>query len=200
MESTEILELIRKAKAGDNEATETLIEKYLNAVRKINNKWGGTDDGFQEGILGIYQAIKTYDESFNTKFMTHLYFHIEAKIRKFIDKERYRVPQYVIESIKKGEQERLYFSGIENLEIGDENTGNENLENKVLVEKLLNCCTRQEKEVLNLLFFEGYSGQAVAEKLRMSRQWVYNIKHRAFEKIKNNINFVINKKNEYNKK
>lgn len=200
MESTEILELIRKAKAGDNEATETLIEKYLNAVRKINNKWGGTDDGFQEGILGIYQAIKTYDESYNTKFMTHLYFHIEAKIRKYIDKERYRVPQHVIESIKKGEQERLYFSGIENLEIEDENTGNENLENKVLVEKLLNCCTRQEKEVLNLLFFEGYSGQAVAEKLRMSRQWVYNIKHRAFEKIKNNINFVINKKNEYNKK
>ena len=187
MESTEILELIRKAKAGDNEATETLIEKYLNAVRKINNKWGGTDDGFQEGILGIYQAIKTYDESYNTKFMTHLYFHIEAKIRKFIDKERYRAPQYVIESIKKGEQERLYFSGIENLEIGDENTGNENLENKVLVEKLLNCCTRQEKEVLNLLFFEGYSGQAVAEKLRMSRQWVYSIKHRAFEKIRNNI-------------
>lgn len=187
MESTEILELIRKAKAGDNEATETLIEKYLNAVRKINNKWGGTDDGFQEGILGIYQAIKTYDESYNTKFMTHLYFHIEAKIRKFIDKERYRVPQYVIESIKKGEQERLYFSGIENLEIGDENTGNENLENKVLVEKLLNCCTRQEKEVLNLLFFEGYSGQAVAKKLRMSRQWVYSIKHRAFEKIRNNI-------------
>ena len=200
MESTEILELIRKAKAGDNEATETLIEKYLNTVRKINHKWGNTDDGFQEGILGIYQAIKTFDESYNTKFMTHLYFHIEAKIRKYIDKERYRVPQYVIESIKKGEQERLYFSGIENLEIEDENTGNENLENKVLVEKLLNCCTRQEKEVLNLLFFEGYSGQAVAEKLRMSRQWVYSIKHRAFEKIKNNINFVINKKNEYNKK
>ncbi|PHI08354.1 sigma-70 family RNA polymerase sigma factor [Fusobacterium polymorphum] len=187
MESQEVLELIREAKKGNNETTEKLIERYLNTVRKINNKWGGTDDGFQEGILGIYQAIKTFDESYNTKFMTHLYFHIEAKIRKFIDKERYRVPQYVIESIKKGEQERLYFSGIENLEIEDENTGNENLENKVLVEKLLNCCTRQEKEVLNLLFFEGYSGQAVAEKLRMSRQWVHSIKHRAFEKIRNNI-------------
>ena len=187
MESQEVLELIREAKKGNNEATEKLIERYLNTVRKINNKWGGTDDGFQEGILGIYQAIKTFDESYNTKFMTHLYFHIEAKIRKFIDKERYRVPQYVIESIKKGEQERLYFSGIENLEIEDENTGNENLENKVLVEKLLNCCTRQEKEVLNLLFFEGYSGQAVAEKLMMSRQWVHSIKHRAFEKIRNNI-------------
>ena len=187
MESQEVLELIREAKKGNNEATEKLIERYLNTVRKINNKWGGTDDGFQEGILGIYQAIKTFDESYNTKFMTHLYFHIEAKIRKFIDKERYRVPQYVIESIKKGEQERLYFSGIENLEIEDENIGNENLENKVLVEKLLNCCTRQEKEVLNLLFFEGYSGQAVAEKLGMSRQWVHIIKSKALEKIRNNI-------------
>ena len=182
MESQEVLELIR-----NNEAIETLIEKYLNTVRKINNKWGGTDDGFQEGILGIYQAIKTFDESYNTKFMTHLYFHIEARIRKFIDKERYRVPQYIIESIKKGEQERLYFFGLENIEIEDDNLNNENLENKVLIEKLLNCCTKQEKQVLNLLFFEGYSGQAVAEKLGMSRQWIHSIKHKALKKIRENI-------------
>lgn len=187
MESTEILELIRKAKVGDNEATETLIEKYLNAVRKINYKWGNTDDGFQEGILGIYQAIKTYDESYNTKFMTHLYFYVEAKIRKYIDKERYRVPQYIIESIKKGEQERLYFSGIENLEIEDENIKMNNLENKVLVEKLLKYCTKQERTVIKYLFFEDYSGEEVAKKLGMSRQWVHSIKHRAFEKIRNNI-------------
>ena len=187
MESQEVLELIREAKRGNEKAIETLIERYLNTVRKINHKWGNTDDGFQEGILGIYQAIKTYNESYNTKFMTHLYFHIEAKIRKFIDKERYRVPQYVIESIKKGKRERLYFSELENFEIEDENIEIDNLENKVLVEKLLNCCTMQEKEVLNLLFFEGYSGQAVAEKLGMSRQWVHSIKHRAFEKIRENI-------------
>lgn len=187
MESTEILELIRKAKVGDNEATETLIEKYLNAVRKINNKWGGTDDGFQEGILGIYQAIKTYDENYNTKFMTHLYFYVEAKIRKYIDKERYRVPQYVIESIKKGEQERVYFSGIEDLEIGDENIKIDNLENKVLIENLLSYCTKKERQILDLLFFKGYSGEEIAKKLGMSRQWVHSMKYRAFEKIRNNI-------------
>ena len=191
MESKEVLELIREAKKGNNEATEKLIERYLNTIRKINHKWGNTDDGFQEGILGIYQAIKTYDENYNTKFMTHLYFYVEAKIRKYIDKERYRVPQYVIESIKKGEQERVYFSELEN---------NENLENKVLIEKVLNYCTDQEKTVINYLFFEGYTGEEVAQKLGISRQWVHTIKHRAFEKIRNNINFVINKKNEYNKK
>ena len=187
MESQEVLELIREAKKGNNEAIETLIERYLNTVRRINHKWGNTDDGFQEGILGIYQAIKTYDESYNTKFMTHLYFHIEAKIRRYIDKERYRVPQYVIESIKKGEQERLYFSGIEDLEIGDENIKIDNLENKVLVENLLNCCTKKERQILDLLFFKGYSGEEIAKKLGMSRQWVHSMKHRAFEKIRDNI-------------
>lgn len=187
MESKEVLKLIREAKKGNNEATEKLIERYLNTIRKINHKWGNTDDGFQEGILGIYQAIKTFDESYNTKFMTHLYFHIEARIRKFIDKERYRVPQYIIESIKKGERERLYFSELDNFEIEDENIETDNLENKLLIEKVLNCCTAQERTVIKYLFFEGYSGQAVAEKLGKSRQWVYTLKHRAFEKIRNNI-------------
>ena len=183
MESQEVLELIKEAKKASNEATEKLIERYLNTVRK----WGGTDDGFQEGILGIYQAIKTFDESYNTKFMTHLYFHIEAKIRKFIDKERYRVPQYVIEGIKKGERERLYFSELENFEIEDENIEIDNLENKVLVEKLLKYCTKQERTVIKYLFFEDYSGEEVAKKLGISRQWVHSIKHRAFEKIRENI-------------
>ena len=187
MESKEVLELIREAKKGNNEATEKLIERYLNTVRKINHKWGNSDDGFQEGILGIYQAIKTYDESYNTKFMTHLYFYVEAKIRKYIDKESYRVPQYVIESIKKGEQERVYFSGIEDLEIGDENIKIDNLENKVLIENLLSYCTKKERQILDLLFFKGYSREEIAKKLGMSRQWVHSMKHRAFEKIRNNI-------------
>lgn len=188
MESKEVLELIREAKRENKKAIETLIERYLNTIRKINHKWGNTDDGFQEGVLGIYQAIKTYDENYNTKFMTHLYFYVEAKIRKYIDKERYRVPQYVIESIKKGEQERVYFSGIEDLEIGDENIKIDNLENKVLVENLLNCCTKKERQILDLLFFKGYSGEEIAKKLGMSRQWVHSMKHRAFEKIRGQIN------------
>ena len=187
MESKEVLELIREAKKGNKKAIETLIERYLNTIRKINHKWGNTDDGFQEGVLGEYQAIKTYDENYNTKFMTHLYFYVEAKIRKYIDKERYRVPQYIIESIKKGEKERLYFSSLENLEIKDENDSNDKLEKKVLIEELLTCCTIQEKKVIRYLFFDGYTGEEVAKKLQISRQRVHIIKSKALEKIRNNI-------------
>ena len=190
MENIEILELIKKAKAGDNGATETLIEKYLNAVRKINNKWGGTDDGFQEGILGIYQAIKNYDEKFNIKFLTYLYYNVESKIRKFIDKERYRVPQHVIEGIKKGERERLQFSEIENFQIEDNSVDLKASEGKVFIENIISCCNKREKEVLKLLFIEGYNGEEVARKLGITRQYIYNIKNKAFKKIRRKIREV----------
>ena len=123
MESKEVLELICRAKAGDNEATEKLIEQYLNAIRKINNKWGGTDDGFQEGILGIYEAIKTYDFSYNTKFLTHLYPNIEARIRRFIDKG-VDIKRYSNRDIKNIEEymnnyPRKMFGGLSSNEVYD---------------------------------------------------------------------------------
>ena len=72
-------------------------------------------------------------------------------------------------------------------QIEDSNIKNENLENKVLIEKVLNCCTEQERTVIKYLFFDGYTGEQVAQKLKISRQWVHTIKHRAFEKIRNHI-------------
>ena len=188
MESTEILELIRKAKVGDNEATETLIEKYLNAVRKINYKWGNTDDGFQEGILGIYEAIKTYDFSYNTKFLTHLYPNIEARIRRLIDKENYKVSCNAISKIKQGRRDKIQFQTYEGLEIEDNNVNNVNLEEKIFVAKLLDCCTKQEKYIIKKLYFDGYSGEEVAKQLKVSRQRVHIAKHNALAKMRKVLN------------
>ena len=188
MESKEVLELIHKAKAGNNEATEKLIEQYLNAVRKINNKWGGTDDGFQEGILGIYEAIKTYDFSYNTKFLTHLYPNIEARIRRFIDKENYRVSYNAITEIKKGRRDKIQFQTYEGLEIEDKNINNVDLEEKTFVAKLLDCCTKQEKYIIKKLYFDGYSGEEVAKQLKVSRQRVHIAKHNALAKMRKVLN------------
>ena len=176
MESKEVLELIHRAKAGDDEATEKLIERYMNAVRKINNKWGGTDDGFQEGILGIYEAIKTYDFSYNTKFLTHLYPNIEARIRRFIDKENYRVSYNAISEIKKGRRDKIQFQTYEGLEM------------KTFVAKLLDCCTKQEKYIIKKLYFDGYSGEEVAKQLKVSRQRVHIAKHNALAKMRKVLN------------
>lgn len=188
MESKEVLELIHKAKAGNNEATEKLIEQYLNAVRKINNKWGGTDDGFQEGILGIYEAIKTYDFSYNTKFLTHLYPNIEARIRRFIDKENYRVSYNAISEIKKGRRDKIQFQTCEGLEIEDKNINDVNLEEKTFVAKLLDCCTKQEKYIIEKLYFDGYSEEEVAKQLKVSRQRVHIAKHNALAKMRKVLN------------
>ena len=188
MESKEVLELIREAKKGNNEAIETLIERYLNTVRKINHKWGNTDDGFQEGILGIYQAIKTYDFSYNTKFLTHLYPNIEARIRRFIDKENYRVSYNAISEIKKGRRDKIQFQTCEGLEIEDKNINDVNLEEKTFVAKLLDCWTKQEKYIIEKLYFDGYSEEEVAKQLKVSRQRVHIAKHNALAKMRKVLN------------
>lgn len=65
----EIIELIRNK---DNEAIDYLLEKYKNLVRKKANTLfligGDKDDLIQEGMIGLYKAIRDYDDSCNNNF------------------------------------------------------------------------------------------------------------------------------------
>lgn len=187
MENLETLELIRKAKNGDLEATETLIEKYWYVVIKINNKWYGTDDSFQEGILGIYDAIRTFNESCNTKFMTHVWINIESRIRKNLDAEYYKLPRRTIELIKKGEREKITFTEFGTYEIEDKNKIS-NSENKVFVQNLLRYCTEKEKFILKKIYFEGFTEIDIAKMMKKSRQYVNITKQRALTKLRKELN------------
>lgn len=183
MENLETLELIRKAKNEDLEATETLIEKYWYVVVKINNKHYGNEDSFQEGILGIYDAIRTFKESCNTKFMTHVWINIESRIRKNLDTEYYKLPRRTIELIKKGERERITFTEFGTYEIEDKNKAADS-ENKVFVQNLLKCCTEKEKFILKKIYFEGFTETDIAKLLKNSRQYINITKRRAFKKLR----------------
>ena len=187
MESQEVLELIREAKKGNEEAIETLIERYLNTVRKINHKWGNSEDGFQEGILGIYSAIRLYDETKNVKFLSFLYLHIESRIRKVVNRERYKLPLDYIEKMKQGKKEKVSFTELENYELFQEDKEFESLENKIAVEKLLNCCTKKEKFIIEKIFLEDYTLEMVANILKCSKQYVGKIKLQALDKMRKSV-------------
>jgi RNA polymerase sporulation-specific sigma factor len=59
-------ELVRKAQAGDRQATEQILERYKNVVRARARSFflagGETEDLIQEGMVGLYNAIHAYDE------------------------------------------------------------------------------------------------------------------------------------------
>ena len=69
---------------------EQLLE-YENLVYSIINKYSGydKDDLYQAGIMGLIQAYKNYDSSFNVKFSSYAYYYILGEVTKYINIEKH---------------------------------------------------------------------------------------------------------------
>ena len=67
-------DLISKIRLGDLQAQNYLLEKYKNLVNIKAKKFfligGETDDMVQEGMIGLYKAIKSFDNDKNNTFKT----------------------------------------------------------------------------------------------------------------------------------
>lgn len=59
-------ELIRMLRSGEPQVMDYLMDKYKHLVRKKANTLfllgGDTDDLIQEGMIGLFKAIRDYDE------------------------------------------------------------------------------------------------------------------------------------------
>ncbi|MBQ3494780.1 MAG: sigma-70 family RNA polymerase sigma factor [Clostridia bacterium] len=67
-------ELSLKAQNGDEEALNQLLQKYKSLVNKISRSYfllgGEMEDIVQEGMIGLYKAIKHFSSSKNASFKT----------------------------------------------------------------------------------------------------------------------------------
>lgn len=65
-------ELIRQMRAGDKEIVDYLMVKYKNLVRKKANAFfligADNDDLIQEGMIGLFKAIRDYQEDKEVSF------------------------------------------------------------------------------------------------------------------------------------
>lgn len=81
-------ELIEKAKKGDTEAREKIIEQNLglvhSIVRKFSNRGYETEDLFQIGCIGIIKAVDKFDLSYNVRFSTYAVPMIMGEIKRFL--------------------------------------------------------------------------------------------------------------------
>ena len=79
---------IRRAKDGDNEAKEALIEHNVSLVKCIVKRYLGKgvdyDDLFQIACIGFLKAISGFDESFGVKFSTYAVPMIAGEIKRFM--------------------------------------------------------------------------------------------------------------------
>lgn len=77
-------ELIRMYRKGDERAVDAIMERYKNLVRKKANAMyivgGEKDDLIQEGMIGLYKAVTTYDATKEASFLTFASLCINGQI------------------------------------------------------------------------------------------------------------------------
>ena len=84
----EILNLLKRAKQGDEDAKNLIIEHnsplVKSIVRRYKNKGVEYDDLYQLGCVGMTKAINNFDESFGVKFSTYAVPMIAGEIKRFL--------------------------------------------------------------------------------------------------------------------
>jgi len=81
-------ELVLKAKNGDENAINELLSQYKNIVNKIARSYfligGDMEDIVQEGMIGLYKAIRNFSPQRNASFKTFATICIKHQIQTAI--------------------------------------------------------------------------------------------------------------------
>ena len=80
--------LLRRSKAGDQDARRQLIEGNLRLVLSVIQRFSGRgenpDDLFQVGCIGLLKAIENFDPSLNVRFSTYGVPMIAGELRRYL--------------------------------------------------------------------------------------------------------------------
>ena len=114
LKNEETMELLRRTKAGDQEARRELIEGNLRLVLSVIQRFAGrgenADDLFQVGCIGLIKAIDNFDIRQPVRFSTYGVPMIIGEIRRFLrDNNSVRVSRSLRDTAYKAMQvkERL---------------------------------------------------------------------------------------------
>ncbi len=178
--------LVKRAQNGDLEAQEALIVKYMWLARsKARNYFleGGTqDDLMQEGLLGLWKAIKDYDETKNDSFMSFASMCIVSRITDTLRTQTRQKNKTLNEAVSLSE-------------LGDscvKDYGNDPIANYIVrdgtesfYEIIEQICTEEQIKVLKL-YLEGYTYAEIASMTGLSSKKVDNVLLAIKKKIKQN--------------
>jgi len=102
-------EMVRMAQEGSSTAAEHLIEKYKELAKIKSAKYyiigGDKEDVVQEGMIGIFKAIREFDESKEASFKTFAEICINRQIISAIRKANLQKHQILNESVSLNQEQ-----------------------------------------------------------------------------------------------
>ena len=88
LKSTETKMLLERARGGDKQARQKLIEGNLRLVLSVVQRFSGRgesmDDLFQVGVIGLINAVDAFDLGQNVQFSTYGVPMIAGELRRFL--------------------------------------------------------------------------------------------------------------------
>lgn len=182
-------DLIKSINLGDGEALENLLRKYKGLVRQIAKMYSipgaDEDDALQEGMIGLFKAIKSYSQEKMVPFKGYAHVCIKRQIAnalKHACTQKHRpLNSYV--SLQQPKLEAKYFlssirRGIENPE--DILFNQESRE--CIEEEMLKVLSGFEREVMTS-YLEDDSYQEIAKKIGCELKSIDNAIARAKRKL-----------------
>ncbi len=178
-------ELIKLLREGNSEACDILIRKYMPLVKKSPRFYylegGDREDLIQEGMLGLFKAVREYDFKRDSSFYTfakhcinnQIFSAIEAAGRK---KHKALNESVSFEALPDRDIENLVSSNPEAMLVEEESA-------KELLEYIYGLLSPMEKRVLEL-YIEGMDYHAIAAKIGKSEKSVDNALQRIKTKVK----------------
>ena len=185
------LELVKKAQSGDLQAQEAIITRYVWLARsKARNYFleGGTqEDLVQEGLMGIWKAIRDFDEEKNDSFFGFASMCIASQIKDALRTSNRGKHKYLNEAVSL----TTFDDNVPHEYVVDpihnyiEKEGKDNF-----YRKIESICTKQQIDVLKY-YFEGYTYGEIAKINGITSKKVDNILLAIKTKIKKNKDLFI---------
>lgn len=178
-------QLILAYRQGDEAAMDFLLEKYKNFVRKKAHTMfmlgGDSDDLIQEGMIGLYKAIRDYQEEKKASFLTFADLCISRQIFTAIEASKRQKHAPLNSYVSIPEESEISMQSFSELNPEDLIIDQENVEKltKVIEDSL----SSFEKEVLNL-YLAGHSHMEIGELVNKAPKSVNNALSRVKQKIR----------------
>lgn len=192
MTDNSLEQLINKAKNGDVIAMDVLLKKYAFLVRKRANGLfligADKDDLIQEGMIGLFKAVISYNEDKDASFDTFASLCINRQMISAIrGANRYKhklLNEYISIYSDENQQETQYAVSIPDNKFNPENiiTQEETIEH--ILSKISGRLSKMESDVFDLLI-EGQTITFMCKTLEKDAKSIDNAIQRVKHKVRN---------------
>ena len=186
-------ECVNKAKMGDNEARNMLIEHNLRLVAHIVKKYSQAeeaDDLISVGSLGLIKAINSYKEGLGTQFSTYAAKCIENEILMLLRVNKKHKNDCSIDDILSSDEESNSIT-VMDLAFEENNDVSKSVEDIVLNEKLYKILdknlSKRELQIITMRYglknTPALTQREVASKLGISRSYISRLEKKALKTL-----------------